>query len=178
LYSHLIADSCSLILLVKCNILEVLVKHLNVVIPEAVLKETTNERIALKHPDAALISQYVFKEKIKVATVNGQNHMLNIPFPSSLGAGEREVLLLSRQQENSVVATDDGKAIRICKYFGIPFIISPKIVSELCRLDKIDDEKAKTAIQKLRIIGRYSPDIIAEAIYQLEEIKRVKADNR
>jgi predicted nucleic acid-binding protein len=178
LSSHLIAHSCSLILLVKCNVLEALIEHFKVVIPEAVLKETTSEGIALKHPDAALIAQYVFEEKIKVVTVNRQNDILNIEFVSSLGDGEREVLLLSRQQKNSVVATDDGKAIKICRYFGIPFIISPKIVSELYRLDKIDAEKAKTAIQKLRIIGRYSPDIIAEAIYQLEEIARVKANNR
>ncbi len=177
MYSHLIADSCSLILLIKCNVLEVLVEHLKVVIPEAVLKETTSEKIALKYPDAALILQYVSEEKIKVVTVNRQKDAFNREFLSSLGAGEREVLLLSRQQEKSVVATDDGKAIKICRYFGIPFIISPKIVTDLYRLGRIDDEKAKAAIKKLRVIGRYSPDIIAEAIYQLEEIKHVKADN-
>lgn len=145
--SHLIADSCSLILLIKCNVFEVLVDHLKVVIPQAVLKETTNEKAALKYPDAALILQYVSEKRIKVVAVNRQEDTLPEEFLNSLGAGEREVLLLSRQQEKSVVATDDGKAIKICRYFGIPFIISPKIISELYRLDKIDVEKAKAAIQ-------------------------------
>lgn len=158
--------------------LKFLVEGLKVVIPEAVLKETTGEKAAFKYPDAAIILQYVAKEKINVAAVNRQKNSLSGEFLNPLGAGEREVISLSQQLEKSLIATDDGKAIKIYRYLEIPFIISPKIVLELYRLDKIDDKKAAAAMQKLRTIGRYSPDIIAEAIYQLEETRRVKADNR
>ncbi|MGA1824858.1 MAG: hypothetical protein ACMUIP_09350 [bacterium] len=175
---HIIADSCSLLLLVKCNVLNALTEHTNVVIPEAVMKETTGKEATVKYPDASLIAQYISEERIKIVFVNKQNDEFNKNLLASLGAGEQEILLLSRQMKKSIVATDDGKAIKICRYFGIHFIISPKIVTELYRLNKIDDKKAKMAIQKLRIIGRYSPDIIAEAFYQLEEIKHAQTDNR
>lgn len=55
------------------------------------------------------------------------------------------------------------------------FIISPKIVTEIYRLDGIDLTKAKKSIEKMKIVGRYSPDIIAEAILELEVTKDAKA---
>lgn len=69
------------------------------------------------------------------------------------------------------------KGIKACRYMKLPFLISPKIVVELYRLGKINFTKTKSSIEKLRIIGRYSPDIIAEAILKLEEIKYAKTNN-
>jgi hypothetical protein len=80
--------------------------------------------------------------------------------------------------ENAILVADDGKAIKACRYLKIPFMISPKVVTALYRLEKIDFVEARTSIDKLRIIGRYSPEIIAEALLRLEEIKNVKANNR
>jgi hypothetical protein len=48
---------------------------------------------------------------------------------------------------------------------------------ELFRLGKIDFNKAKSSIEKLRIVGRYPPDIIAEALLKLEEIKDAQTNN-
>ncbi|GBD99722.1 hypothetical protein BMS3Abin07_01763 [bacterium BMS3Abin07] len=44
-------------------------------------------------------------------------------------------------------------------------------------LDAIDFAKAKSSIEKMRILGRYSPDIIAEAILELEVIRDAKTNN-
>ena len=35
----------------------------------------------------------------------------------------------------------------------------------------LDKHKAKAAIEKMKLIGRYSADIIAEALLMLEEVK-------
>ncbi len=134
---HIIADSCSLILLAKCNVLKALTEYSKVIIPEAVMKEITGKEAINKYPNASLIAKYISEGRIKIASVNKQNDEFNKNLHASLGAGEQEVLLLSRQMKKSLVATDDGKAIKICRYFGIHFIITPKIVTELYRLNKI-----------------------------------------
>jgi len=78
----------------------------------------------------------------------------------------------------AVVATDDGKAIKTCRFLNLPFIISPKIATELYRHGCIAVFLAKAAIEKMRIEGRYTPDIIAEALLRLKEIGNVETGNR
>jgi len=73
--------------------------------------------------------------------------------------------------------TDDGKAIKAAKFFKVPFIITPKIVVELFRLQKISFSKARESLEKLGKIGRYSPEIIADALVSLMEEKNGKTDN-
>jgi hypothetical protein len=80
--------------------------------------------------------------------------------------------------EGAVLATDDGKAIKTCRFLNLPFIISPKIATELYRHGCIEVSLAKTAIEKMRIEGRYAPDIIAEALLRLKEIGNVETGNR
>lgn len=87
----------------------------------------------------------------------------------TLDKGEKDALLLARELKNSLFATDDGKAIKAAKFIKISFIISPRIVVELFRLEKISIQQAKQAIEKLGIIGRYTPDIIANVMLTLAE---------
>mgnify|MGYP001566346861 CR=1 FL=1 len=83
-------------------------------------------------------------------------------------------MVLASQTAAPVVATDDRKAIKACRYPKIPFIISPKIANELYRMGKIDFERVKSGVEKMKIIGRYSPDIIVEALLELEVIRNAK----
>jgi hypothetical protein len=76
----------------------------------------------------------------------------------------------------SLFATDDGKAIRAARFFNVPFIVTPKIVVELFRLQKISFNKARKSLEKLSKIGRNSPEIIAEALISLMEKEDGKAD--
>ena len=98
--------------------------------------------------------------------------------PLSLGKGETEALLLAKQTKDAALATDDGKAIKVCRYFGIPFIISPRIAADLYRLDAIAFAEARSAIEKMKLIGRYSSDIISESILELEVIRDAKTNDR
>ena len=78
----------------------------------------------------------------------------------------------------AVLATDDGKAIKTCRFLNLPFSISPKIATELYRHGRIEGPLAQAAIEKMRIEGRYAPDIIAEALLKLKEIGNVETGNR
>ncbi len=95
------------------------------------------------------------------------NH--NFIFPVSLDRGEKDALLLAREIKKSLFATDDRKAIKTAKFLNLPFIITPRIVIDLFKLSKISPEQARKAIEKLRVIGRYSPDIIAHTFLSLTE---------
>lgn len=160
----IVADSSSLILLAKCNLLEALAGVSSVMVPNTVYKEVVNKETIAKYPDANIISVMVSEKKIKKVRVKISFQRL----PVTMDKGEMEALLLSKQTGNSMLATDDGKAIKACRYMNLPFIISPRVAVELYRLNEIDFKKAKSSIEKMNIIGRYSPDIIAEAILELE----------
>lgn len=169
----IVADSCSLILLAKCGLLGILSGHFSVLIPQAVFNEVVNKDTIKKFEDAKIISSLVSEKKVRVVNVK----MADQKLPISIDRGEMEALLLAKQTANSILATDDGKAIKVCRYLNLPFIISPKIAIELYRLGMIDFTKSRSSIEKMRIIGRYSPEIIAEAILELEVIKHVKTSN-
>ncbi len=170
----IIADSCSLILLSKCTLLAAIAEHFSIFIPEGVLNEVITKETVKKFSDAKIISSLVSAKKIKAVKVKIKDAI----FPVSIDRGEMEALVLVRKTKGSILATDDGKAIKACRYLNLPFIISPKIVLELYRLDMIDFEKAKSSIEKMRIIGRYSADIIADVLLNLEVLRNAKTDNR
>lgn len=170
----IVADSSSLILLTKCNLLEVLLKLFPVIIPEAVFQEVVNKDTLSRFADAKILSGLVSENKLRIVKVAPS--AASVPF--SLGSGEAEALMLAKQTEDSILATDDGKAIKACRYLGVPFIISPRITTELYRMRAVDLDLARCAIEKMRIIGRYSPDIIAEAILELEVIRNAETHNR
>ena len=77
----------------------------------------------------------------------------------------------------TLFVTDDGKAIKAARFFKVPFIITPKIVVELFRIQKISFKKARESLEKLGKIGRYSPEIIADALIVLMEKEDGKANN-
>ena len=85
--------------------------------------------------------------------------------------------MLAMKLGKPLLATDGGKAIKAARFLKISFIITSKIVVELLRLEKISFKKARSAIEKLGNIGRYSPAIIAEASVSLMEEKDGKTDN-
>lgn len=115
------------------------------------------------YPGAAISSS-----KIKEQNPEGVEPQL----PLTLGPGEKDALLLAKELNHSLFAKDDGKAIKASKFFKISFIVTPRIVVEMFRLKKISYQFAKQAIIKLDIIGRYPPDIIANALLTLDEEKK------
>ena len=77
----------------------------------------------------------------------------------------------------AIFATDDGKAIKAARFLKVPFIITPRIVLELFRLEKISLKKAREALERPGKIGRYSPEIIANGLVSLWEERDGKTYN-
>ena len=171
--AQMVADSSALILLAKCSLLEIVCDLFEVVVPTTVTFEVASEDLVKNYPDAALISDLMSKGTIKVQSPV----TAGLTLPVSLHRGEEDALLLAIKLGRSLLATDDGKAIKAARFLKLPFIITPKIVVELFRLDKISFKKARDSLEKLGKIGRYSPEIIADALVSLMEEKDGKADN-
>jgi predicted nucleic acid-binding protein len=169
----MIADSSALILLAKCSLLRIVCDLFEVVVPTAVTAEVASADLVGQYPDAALISDLMSQGAITVESPRANR----FPLPVSLHRGEEDALLLSIERGRSLLATDDGKAIKAARFLKIPFIITPKIVVELFRLRQISFRKARDAVEKLGKIGRYSPEIIADALVSLMEVKDEKANN-
>ncbi len=171
--ARIVADSSALILLAKCSLLEIVCDLFDVIVPKAVSIEVASEDLVKNYPDAALISELMSKGAIKVQSPGSDR----LSSPLSLHKGEEEALSLAINLDRSLFATDDGKAIKAARFFNVPFIVTPKIVVELFRLQKISFKKARESLEKLGKIGRYSPEIIADALIALMEKDDGKADN-
>jgi predicted nucleic acid-binding protein len=169
----MVADSSALILLAKCELLEIVCNLFEVIAPSTVIAEVASDDLVRKYPDAALVSDLISKGAIKIQSPGSAG----FPFPISLHTGEEDALLLAVELGRSLFATDDGKAIKAARFLNVPFIITPKIVVELFRLQKISFKKARESLKKLGKIGRYSPEILADALVSLMEEKDDKTDN-
>jgi hypothetical protein len=86
--------------------------------------------------------------------------------------------MLALEMKETLFATDDGKAIKAARFLRVPFIISPRIVIEMLRSGKISFKNARESLEKLGKVGRYSPEIIADALALIiMEAKDGKAHN-
>jgi predicted nucleic acid-binding protein len=171
--SRTVADSSALILLAKCNLLEIFCDLFEIIVPKAVSIEVASDNLVKIYPDALLISELISKGAIKVQSPENERS----PWPISLHKGEKEALLLAIKLGKTLFAADDGKAIKAARFFNVPFIVTPKIVVELFRLQKISFKTARESLEKLAKIGRYSPEIIADALISLMEKENGKTNN-
>lgn len=171
--AKMVADSSALILLAKCDLLEIVCRLYSVIIPTAVSNEVASEELVSSYPDAAFISNLIQEGKIRI-----QNpEKATLPISLSLHQGELDALSLAIELRRPLLATDDGKAIKAARFLKVPFTIAPKIVVELFRLGEIPFIRARDSLERLSTIGRYSPEIIADALVSLMEEKDDKANN-
>ena len=170
---QIVADSSSIILLAKCSLLKIFCEFFDVLVPTVVSSEVASKELAKIYPDAASIAELISKKAI-IVNNPGRDRPA---WPISLHKGEEDALRLAFKMDRPLIASDDGKAIKAARFLNVPFIVSPKIVVELFKYQKISFQKARKAIEKLDKIGRYSPEIIAEALISLMEQKNGKADN-
>lgn len=170
---QIILDSSAVILLSKCGLLEKACLSFEFVAPPSVIQETASKELAGKYPDAADIRDLAARELLRTEKPSPTK----IRIPLVLHQGEKEALLLALSLPHSILATDDGKAIKAARLLKVPFVVTPRIVVALFRMGKISLDSARTAIQRLGIVGRYSPDILAEAILSLTEATHGETNN-
>ncbi|MBI4430613.1 MAG: hypothetical protein HY587_02750 [Candidatus Omnitrophica bacterium] len=161
----IVCDASSLILLSKAGLASPLTDAFKVVVPEHVYRECVSDYSLRHFPDALAIQQWAQDKVIEIKKVQS---VKKIDYLHKLGPGEKEAIELCMELPGSILLTDDGDAVRAARYLRVPFIISPVVAVDLFKLGKISFERAKQAIEKLSIIGRYVPNIIADALIMLQ----------
>ena len=137
--SKIVADSSALILLAKCSFIKKLCDFYEVIAPSSVIAEVASVEMIKNFPDASLIANLISKGALIVR----DPEKADLHLPLSLHQGENDALLLAIESHNTLLTTDDRKAIKAARFLQIPFIITPKIVIELFRLGQISLEDAR-----------------------------------
>ncbi|MGH7823391.1 MAG: hypothetical protein ACREQ9_26825 [Candidatus Binatia bacterium] len=159
-----VADASSLILMAKTSILGTYGAHVSLLIPSQAFAEVASPRLRKVHPDARLIARTVDDGLVQVRSVRSRRKL-----PLSLGAGEAATVRLFDEAKADLVLSDDGRAIRVCRLLGIPFTTTPRVVVDLVSSKALGRGDGRRALEKLAVLGRYAPEIIAAALAALEE---------
>ncbi len=165
-----VADSSSLIISAKAHIIEIMCREFDLLIPEAVFNESVVSGKALEKPDAAIISQMVNGNKIRVksAVFEGNRGAQAIAADFRLGKGESEAIALFLQEEADLLLVDDRKGIGVSKALEISWATVPDMIVYLKRAEKLSYDSAIMAIDACQKEGRYKIGFIMRAIQSLE----------
>lgn len=167
-----VADASSLILLAKCSLLGVYGRQVTLLAPAQVLAEAAAEELWPEHPDAAEIARCVEEGLVRGEVVKSKRRL-----PLSLGAGEAAAIRLFLDRKADLLLADDGRALRTCRLLAIPFTTTPRVVVDLHARGSIAPARARRALEKLAVVGRYSRDVIAAALAALLETPDEDADD-
>jgi len=155
-----IMDSSTLILLAKCDLLDIFIDNLKtqLIIPKAVETECTFKKDTY---DAKLITQRINEKKIIVQTPSNLKICKKLMRDFNIAKGEVEALTLCLDK-NQLLVTDDKKAINVCKILRLAFATAPNILIRAYEKGLIEQEQALLIFKKLMCYGRYSEDIIQD----------------
>lgn len=150
----IVFDASTLILLAKIDLLQLVLNQYSGVIPEIVKEEVVYKDVM----DAKLIIQQIKEGKLIVNKNPDKSKIKLILKDFPLGKGEAAAIIFAKEKD-SVLATDDGLAIKVCKIFGIKFITAIHFLIEA----KLEKSLAITKLNLLQKYGRYCPEIIKDA---------------
>ena len=150
----IVFDASTLILLAKIDILQLVLKKYGGVMPEFVKEEI----IYKKAMDTELILQQIKNGDLTLEKNPSKDKMNQFLKDFPLGSGEAAALIIAKEK-GSVLATDDGLAIKVCKIFGVKFATAIHFLIEA----GLDKPMAGAKLKMLKKYGRYSADIIKDA---------------
>lgn len=161
----IIFDTSTLILLAKIQLLRQTLEKFKGQIPEVVEEEAVKKDTL----DAKLIRQLINEGKLMVKQNLPEKELHSIIEDFPMDYAESVALLLAKKT-GSLLATDDGVTIKVCKILNIRFITAIHFVIELKESGIINKELALVNLEKLARYGRYRVKIIENAI------KRIRGD--
>jgi predicted nucleic acid-binding protein len=167
LYSVLIFDASTLILLAKVDLLDIFLEDFEgtPVLPAAVEKECT---AAPGRPDALLIKQRIAEGRLRVENVREPRVLERLVLDFRLGAGEAEALVLALAEEDpAIVATDDRNAIRACRVLRLSFVTSLGILVRAVEKGLLSRDDGWRCLDRLRTCGRFKNEVIEEVSRQI-----------
>lgn len=163
----IVFDASTLILLSKAELLEVFVSDFKgkVLIPGKVKEEI----LSGSKEGVALIIKLINERKIHVLKVNHSKAVKKLMEDFNIDEGEAEVLILAVQEKATMVATDDGNAMKACKLLKMDFTTAITFLIRAFEKDLINQGEALSKLQRLAMMGRYSRKIIEDGTKRIKE---------
>lgn len=155
-----VADSSTLILLARIELLRLVAERHRILITKEVLVECT----AKETLDSQLIQTLVGTKMLTVEDLTRQdrNMMKRLRSDFKVGKGEASVLALAHRRALPL-ATDDKLAIKVARLLNLSFVTAIHFLLEACENTQIERKIALEKLEKLHKIGRYSDHILADA---------------
>jgi len=152
-------DSSSAILLFKSGLFRILTRIYNTVIPLSVFMELTMEE---EYPGAGEFKKSRERGDLRISEVDnsiypGEEKM---KYLNSLGAGERDIILLYYCKRGDFIIIDDKKGAAFCRDNDIPYINALLFPRILYLSELIEEIEYKTFFSKIKKNGRYSDMVI------------------
>ena len=160
-------DSCSIILLAKATILEILSDKQDLFVTEEVYKEILKGKDK-NFADALLIEKLVKEKKIKIIDVTSTGLIKKLVQDFNLGVGEAETLALAIDEQCDAVLTDNKQGRKTALVYNLNLIGSIDAITALYKLRSIDKDKAVGGLKGLRKFGWFQDYLIDSA---LEDVK-------
>lgn len=161
----IVLDASTLILLAKSDLLPLLAEKTPIEIPPEVQQEALARRELY---DARMIEGMLRSGKIQVSKSVRPERRRQIQADFGLEAGEAAALLLAKENDQ-VLGTDDGPAIKAAKIMGIPFFTAIHVLLELHGKGRMDEKTALVKLDILQKVGRYSIQILEDARKRIRE---------
>ena len=165
----IVFDASTLILLAKIELLTPLSKDIDIIIAEIVEKEAAGKINSL---DAKIIRSLIKKGAIVVKPVKETPIVEELMNDFNMEKGESSVVVLYKDINADLVATDDGQLIKAAKLMEIPFVSSITFLIRGKQKGLIDEDIALEKLRKLEDFGWYKTRVIEDAE------KRIRGDKR
>lgn len=153
----LLMDADCLIKLTKAGLKEEICKRFGVDIPFIVKKEVVDAGKSKGLSDAELVEKNIQNDIIRVTGKESSTHV----------KGDQTLVEIFKQGRYDLIATDDGKLIRLLKSIGIPYILPGLLIYSIYQTDIINKGTALNWLEKLSDF--ISEDEYSMAKFLLEE---------
>lgn len=159
-------DASTLILLTRIELIERFIADFkgSVFVSESVKAEV----LVTDKEETPFIEKLLKEGKIKVIRGNKTHFKEKLMADFNLGEGETDAIVYALNKKNAVVATDDRNAIKACKLLHVEFITALTVLVRANEKGILDKETALLKLEKLRTIGRYSDDILEDAMKHIK----------
>lgn len=164
----IVFDASTLILLAKIELLGDLSKEIDISIPDTVEEEATAKEDSF---DAKLIKSLIEEDRISVRSVEEPSLAEQLMEDFNMDKGEACVVVLSKELNSDLIATDDGQLIKAAKVMDISFVTSITFLVRANEKGVLDDDIALEKLRRLEEFGWYKPRIIEESEKRIKEVK-------
>lgn len=161
----LVFDASSLILLAKIEVLEMFLEDskIEAVMPGTVMKEV----LEYEKEETPLIKALIKDGKIRIQHLKRTAEISRLMTDFSLHRGEAEAVHVAFQLGGFVI-TDDRNAMRLCRLLKVPFLTAIAVLVRLYEKGTLDQTMALAKLERLKKIGRYRNEIVAQARKQIQ----------